>query len=117
MAEDCGVSVGTVRKALSALTAEGVLMRRRKTGTVVTGWAQLHNLSHFYWYFWLHGKDGKLLKSKAVLFDYIRGLADPCEAAKLELQETDAVIRLRSVRYVDGCPAIDRMSTRLNSSH
>src|SRR3546814_7552142 len=56
MAADFGVSVGTVRKALSALTAEGVLMRRRTTGTVVTGWAHLHNLSHFYWYFRLTGK-------------------------------------------------------------
>ena len=38
LAAKFGVSVGTVRKALAALTTEGMLMRRRKTGTVVTGW-------------------------------------------------------------------------------
>ncbi len=31
------VSVGTIRRALSELTNEGMLSRRRKTGTVVTG--------------------------------------------------------------------------------
>jgi GntR family transcriptional regulator len=107
LADNFGVSVGTVRKALSALTAEGMLMRRRKTGTVVTGWApQLHNLSHFYQYFRLHGKDGKLLKSKAVLFDYAAGQADAREIEKLDLAATDQVIRLKRVRYIGERPAM-----------
>ncbi|MET0124508.1 MAG: winged helix-turn-helix domain-containing protein, partial [Pseudomonas caspiana] len=44
LAADFGVSVGTIRRALAELVSEGMLMRRRKTGTVVTGWAPLHNL-------------------------------------------------------------------------
>jgi GntR family transcriptional regulator len=106
LANDFGVSVGTVRKALSTLTSEGVLMRRRKTGTVVTGWTKLLNLSHFYRYFRLHDKQGRLLKSRAVLIGYVRGRASAREAEKLELQKAEAVIRLQRVRYVDGRAAM-----------
>ena len=37
LAKGFGIAVGTVRRAMSDLVAEGLLSRRRKTGTVVTG--------------------------------------------------------------------------------
>ena len=106
LAADFGVSVGTIRKALAALTSEGMLMRRRKTGTVVTGWAPLHNLSHFFQYFRLHDKQGGLLKSETLLLDYQRDVADEHEAGKLQITAGDEVIRLQRLRRVNGYPAM-----------
>ena len=106
LAAKFGVSVGTVRKALAALTTEGMLMRRRKTGTVVTGWAPLHNLSHFFQYFRLHDKSGGLLHSETTLLDYQLGKADEQEAEKLQIGVGDDVIRLKRSRRVKGIAAM-----------
>src|ERR1700743_1397943 len=43
LAEEYGVAVGTVRRALADLTAEGMIARRRRTGTVVTGRMPQHS--------------------------------------------------------------------------
>jgi len=109
LALDFGVSVGTVRKALLALTSEGLLMRRRKTGTVVTGWAPLHNLSYFFKYFRLHGRDGSLVNSETLLLDYQHGSASQYEAEKLQITLGDKVIRLRRLRKVKGTPAMHEL--------
>ncbi|WP_142502473.1 GntR family transcriptional regulator [Klebsiella sp. 2680] len=106
LAANFGVSVGTVRKALSALTSEGMLMRRRKTGTVVTGWAQLHNLSHFFQYFRLHDNAGGLLRSETLLLDYQLSSASVAEAEKLQIEAGDDVIRLKRLRRVKGIAAM-----------
>lgn len=106
LAADFGVSVGTIRKALAALTTEGMLMRRRKTGTVVTGWAPLHNLSYFFQYFRLHGKDGGLLHSQTQVLDYQLGEASASEAEKLHIAPLAAVIRLKRLRTVQGIAAM-----------
>lgn len=106
LAAKFGVSVGTVRKALAALTTEGMLMRRRKTGTVVTGWAPLHNLSHFFHYFRLHDKSGGLLQSETRLLEYQHSRASADEADKLQIAAGDAVIRLKRLRRVKGIAAM-----------
>ncbi len=106
LAAKFGVSVGTVRKALAALTAEGMLMRRRKTGTVVTGWAPLHNLSHFFHYFRLHDKTGGLLQSETTLLDYARRGAEAAEAERLQIHAGDDVIALKRLRRVRGIAAM-----------
>jgi len=91
LANDFGVSVGTVRRALAELVSEGMLMRRRKTGTVVTGWAPLHNLRYFFQYFRLHNKEGALLKSRTALLDYQLGEATALDAQKLLIEEGSPV--------------------------
>ncbi|TKI04613.1 GntR family transcriptional regulator [Martelella alba] len=106
LSAEFGVSVGTVRKALSALTTEGMLMRRRKTGTIVTGWAPLHNLSHFFQYFRLHDKEGGLLRSDTELLDYQRNAAGKKEAEQLAIAEGDEVYRLKRLRRVKGLVAM-----------
>jgi len=111
LAAKFGVSVGTIRKALAALTTEGMLMRRRKTGTVVTGWAPLHNLSHFFQYFRLHDKSGGLLHSETTLLDYQLGKADESEAEKLQIAVGDDVIRLKRSRRVKGIAAMHETLT------
>ncbi|EIC85842.1 GntR family transcriptional regulator [Serratia sp. M24T3] len=106
LAADFGVSVGTVRKALSSLTTEGLLMRRRKTGTVVTGWAPLHNLSYFFQYFRLHGRDGSLVHSHTTLLDYQTGPASEYEAEKLHIAVGATVIRLKRLRKIKDAPTM-----------
>ncbi|AHF79289.1 GntR family transcriptional regulator (plasmid) [Sodalis praecaptivus] len=106
LAADFGVSVGTIRKALAALSADGMLMRRRKTGTVVTGWPTLHNLSHFFQYFRLHDKAGGLLQSETQLLDYQVSAAGEIEAEKLQMVVGEEVIRLKRLRRVKGIAAM-----------
>lgn len=111
LAGDFGVSVGTVRKALAALVSEGMLMRRRKTGTVVTGWAPLHNLRYFFQYFRLHNKEGALLKSRTALLDYQLGEATALDAQKLLIEEGSPVYRLHRLRSIDDVAAMHERFT------
>lgn len=106
LSADFGVSVGTMRKALAALVDEGMLMRRRKTGTVVTGWAQVHNLGYFFQYFRLHGNNGELLHSETHLLDYQLQQASEAEAEKLQIAAGEAVYRLKRLRRVQGIAAM-----------
>jgi GntR family transcriptional regulator len=106
LAADFGVSVGTVRKALGELVAEGMLMRRRKTGTVVTGWAPLHNLRYFFQYFRLHTKNGTLLRTKVRMISYEAGFATDHEAQRLAIAAGADVIRLARLRMDGERPAM-----------
>lgn len=102
MAGQFGVAVGTVRRALQDLVAEGLVMRRRKTGTVVTGRTPHHSLRLFFQYFRLHGLDGSLLRSETVTHARVDRLADAVDRDKLALTPEDRVIELTRVRKIDG---------------
>lgn len=102
LAQSFGVAVGTVRRALMDLTAEGLLTRRRKTGTVVTGRTPHHSLRYFFQYFRLHGLDGTLVRSKARVLSVSVELAAADEAAALEIDPATAVLRLHRTREIDG---------------
>jgi GntR family transcriptional regulator len=106
LARDFGIAVGTVRRALADLTAEGLLMRRRKTGTVVTGRSPDHSLRFFFQYFRLHGADGTLLRSTPEILAYDIGKATAAERERLKLAAGVAVVRLHRVRRVEGLPAM-----------
>lgn len=110
LAQSFGLAVGTIRRALAELTAEGLLMRRRKTGTVVTGRRPHHSLRSFFQYFRLHALDGSVVRSSAKVLSVVRGDATDHEREKLDLPRTGQVIRLRRVRSIDGIPVMyDRM--------
>jgi GntR family transcriptional regulator len=110
LARTFGVAVGTTRRALAELTAEGLLTRRRKTGTVVTGRRPHHSLRSFFQYFRLHGLDGSLMRSSAKVLSIARDEASANEAKKLALPQNATVIRLRRVRSIDGIPVMyDKM--------
>jgi GntR family transcriptional regulator len=102
LARDFGVAVGTVRRALADLTAEGLLMRRPKTGTVVTGRSPHHSLRFFFQYFRLHGEEGELLRSTARVLSVEQGEATAAEQDLLQVQPGAAVIRLHRLRSVSG---------------
>ncbi len=106
LAQSFGVAVGTVRRALAELTAEGLLTRRRKTGTVVTGRSPHHSLRTFFQYFRLHGMDGSLLRSRAEMIDVARRRATAEECTRLNLAGGADVLHLRRVRRIDGVPVM-----------
>jgi GntR family transcriptional regulator len=101
-----GVAVGTMRRALSDMTAEGLLARRRKTGTVVTGRSPQHNLANFFQYFRLHGANGELLHSSPRVLSLTRGRASEHEASIFGLKIGAELIRLHRVRSVDRMPVM-----------
>lgn len=102
MAADYGVSVGTMRRALADLTADGMLMRRRKTGTVVTGRTPQHSLRFFFQYYRLHRADGGLLTSQAEVLSIGSGRASAAEAELFGEAVGEPLLRLERVRRVEG---------------
>jgi GntR family transcriptional regulator len=106
LARDFGVAVGTVRRALADLTAEGLLMRRRKTGTVVTGRSPHHSLRYFYQYFRLHRDDGVLLRSSPRVLSLKHTAATAQEAETLQIENNAPVIRIHRLRSVERRPAM-----------
>lgn len=106
LSQQYGVAVGTIRRALTDLTNEGLLSRRRKTGTVVTGRTPAHSLRFFFQYFRLHGLDGSLQHSVTKVTSLERVTAGAQDAAKLQINPDDNVIRFHRVRNVDGKPVM-----------
>lgn len=104
LSQQFGVAVGTIRRALADLTNEGLLSRRRKTGTVVTGRTPQHSLRFFFQYFRLHGLDGSLQHSLTKVTSLEKGKANPDELVKLQLEADSNVIRFHRLRSVDGKP-------------
>lgn len=102
LARTFGVSVGTMRRALADLVREGLLSRRRKTGTVVTGRTPHHTLSQFFAYFRLHRRDGSRLTSDTRTRAVTRRAADADETAALVLTPGDAVFDVARIRLIDG---------------
>jgi GntR family transcriptional regulator len=97
-----GVAVGTMRRALADLTADGMLVRRRKTGTVVTGRAPQHSLRFFFQYFRLHGEDGTLQHSAPEVLSVQIRPADADEAALFAEPAGAPLIRLHRIRRIGG---------------
>lgn len=111
LAQSFGIAVGTVRRAMSDLVSEGLLARRRKTGTVVTGRPPHHSLRLFFQYFRLHGADGSLVRSRAHVLSVETEPATPQEIAQLQLEPGGQVIRLHRIRSVGEEPVMhDRLT-------
>lgn len=106
LAQQFGVAVGTLRRALADLTGEGLLSRQRKTGTVVTGRTPQHSLRFLFKYFRLHGVNGDLQKSQSQNLSLDIGEATEAERAALQLKEDAQVVRFRRVRGVGGQPVM-----------
>ena len=103
LADEFGVSQGTVRKALDELTAENVVVRRQGRGTFVAEHDDHRALFHF---FHLVGPDGERRLPESRLISVRKGLAGRLEAGRLDIGRGVPVIRIRRVRSLDGCPAI-----------
>jgi GntR family transcriptional regulator len=106
LAQEFRVSVGTIRRALGELTAEGSLVRRRKTGTVVTGRTPRHNLRFYFDYFRLNKRTGEMQNSVPHVTAVARRAATSREAQSLAIDDKDLVIDIHRVRSVDGRPVM-----------
>ena len=110
LARMLGVSEGTIRRAMQALTQEGLLMRRRRTGTVVTGRAPQHTLDRWYKYYRLHTHDCGLVNTETRVLDVGRRAPTDMEVRQLKLPERTKVGTVTRLRLYDGRPVmIDRV--------
>ena len=110
LAQRFGVAVGTVRRALSDLTVEGLLARRRKTGTIVTGRSPHHSLRSFFQFFRLHGRDGTVLRSQARVVDVQVTAPTASERSILGLGAEGQVLRIQRTRRIERIPVMrDRL--------
>ena len=99
-----GVSLGTVRRSLGDLASEGLIARRPKTGTIVTGRAPHIRLEMLYRYFRLHGPRDTLHTSQARVITYACTEPTPQERAGLKLGADEQVHRMERIRLVEGTP-------------
>lgn len=108
LARQFGVSVGTVRRALGELTTEGLLTRRPRIGTVVTGRTPHHRLRQFFQYFRLHSEDGQPLQSVVRMISASIETPSEQEQGKLRLDpnKDDHVLRLKRVRLIENVPVM-----------
>lgn len=111
LAQMFGIAVGTVRRAMSDLVAEGLLSRRRKTGTVVTGRSPHHSMRIFFQYFRLHRADGTLARSRVEVLSAGIHQASAREREQLQLADDAKVLKIHRVRHVDDRPVMhDRLT-------
>jgi GntR family transcriptional regulator len=103
LAEEFGVSQGTVRKALDALAAENLVIRRQGRGTFVAEHDDERTLFHF---FHLVGEDGSRQMPGGTQLSCRAGKASRAEALRLDIERGAGVIRLRRTRDLGGMPAI-----------
>jgi GntR family transcriptional regulator len=106
-----GVAVGTVRRALLDLTNDGLLSRRRKTGTVVTGRKPQHSLRLFFQYFRLHGTDGSLSRSVTKVTTIKSAIASQLDSEKLHIEKGAPVVTFHRIRYLDDTPIMHETLT------
>ncbi len=111
LAGQYGVAVGTIRRALTELTAEGMLVRRRKTGTVVTGRSPHHSLRNIFQYFRLHSSEGALLRSTPEVLSVERRAATEAAASALRIEPGAPVVDLHRRRLVAGVPVMHETLT------
>lgn len=105
IAAQYGISVGTVRRALSTLVSSGFLERRPRHGTIVADKSPHHNLGFLFHYYRLHGDDDSLLTSVPRTLSLHQAAPTDAEKAGLNLAAGDQVIRIHRVRSVHGKPA------------
>lgn len=103
LAEELGVSQGTVRKALNQMVAEKMLQRQQGKGTFVAEHTQESDLFRF---FRLREPHGEILIPKTVVLGSSRRTVSEDEAKKLNLDANALVVELTRVRAIHNKPAI-----------
>ena len=103
LARELGVSQGTVRKVLDALTAEKLLERRQGKGTFIAENTQERILFRF---FRLAHPGGRRVTPESGGETAKVRAAKAAEIARLELAKGDKVVEILRVRNVEGRPAV-----------
>jgi GntR family transcriptional regulator len=103
LAGDLGVSVGTVRKAVDSLVADGVLRRHQGKGTFVT--EQTPELANYHFFRLVDAAGERVLPEAAS--ETVTTVPAGAEAARrLGITPGDTVILIDRVRAINGHPAI-----------
>lgn len=103
LAKELGVSQGTVRKVLDALTAEKLLERRQGKGTYIAEHTQERALFRF---FKISRPGGARLKPERTSEAVKVRAARAAERAKLDLDRDARVVEITRTRLIDGQPAL-----------
>jgi GntR family transcriptional regulator len=103
LAQRYGVSIGTLRKAIDELVAEGVVLRRQGSGTYVAQHGASRLMFHF---FHVVPRGGEKQYPDTTTLAFRRGRAEAAEAAKLQLATGDPVLRVRNLLALGGKPVI-----------
>jgi len=103
LAEMHGVAVGTVRKAIEGLVAEGLLERRQGKGTFVRRPDFGNALFRF---FRLSGTNGETLRPSARILERHTEPADAAAATALDIPTGTPLICLFRTRCVEGRPIL-----------
>lgn len=103
LAREMGVSHGTVRKVLDALTAENLLLRRQGKGTFVAEHDQDRALFRF---FHIARPGGERLVPQSAKVKIKLRPSRVIECGKLNLRNKDAVFEITRLRLIGGKPAI-----------
>ncbi|NJM33966.1 MAG: GntR family transcriptional regulator [Rhodomicrobium sp.] len=103
IARELGVSQGTIRKALDALAAEHLLVRRQGRGTYVAAHTPAEMLFRFFNFF---DETGERIVPDTHDFKLTEGLASRQERERLSLADGERVFRIRRIRTRQGAPFI-----------
>ena len=103
LARELGVSQGTVRKVLDALTAEKLLERRQGKGTFIAENTQERALFRF---FRLAHPGGRRVTPESGVDTVKVRAAKATEIAKLDLAKGDKVVEILRARSIEGRPAV-----------
>jgi GntR family transcriptional regulator len=103
LAAELGVSQGTVRKALDAIAADNLLIRRQGRGTFV---AEPEEGRILFQFFRLTADDGRRRFPQSRLLSVTQGKATGVERRRLALESGATVWRVRRVRELDDTPML-----------
>lgn len=106
LAEQYGVSQGTLRKALNELTAEKYLVRYQGKGTAV---AVLEEDSTLFPFFFLSRRDNKHISPVSQINGIARIKASKELADHLQISEGDEIIEIKRVRILDNESVINEI--------
>jgi GntR family transcriptional regulator len=103
LANEYGVSQGTLRKALNEMEAERLVVRRQGKGTFAAKHSANRSLFQF---FHLVGKNGERQLPESRVLECSAGRATQSERAALGLEAGMSVTRISRVRQMNGRPVI-----------
>lgn len=104
LADDYSVSRMTLRQSITLLVEEGILERRVGSGTYVASHRVQEKMRGTTSFTEIVNSQGRKPSSKLISFQ--RKLANETEIQKLNLSQSDYVVRMERVRYADKVPLV-----------